>query len=55
MSPTIPSEEEEKFRELLRKASIETEFDRYFSNLTPAEKLEEFQLLEQLIENETGK
>lgn len=47
--PVIPSDEEEKFRELLRKAATETEFDKYFSNLTPAEKLEEYQIIEQLI------
>lgn len=50
--PSIPSEEEENFREKLEKAYMEDKFYEYFSNLTPAEKLEEFQIIHQLIENE---
>jgi hypothetical protein len=42
--PKDPKEEPE--------LSIHDQFAKYFSDLTPAEQLEEYQLLESIIENE---
>jgi hypothetical protein len=49
---SISGEEEMKFRERLERAQMENSYEEYFSTLTPAERLEEFQILEQLIDNE---
>ena len=45
-------EKEKKFEEAVQEITIHQEFEKYFSGLTPAEKLDEYMLLEKLIQNE---